>query len=170
MDREAVFPHAGLGIAMPGIGIGETRLAFFAQVAHLSSREGTSEAPVVRRVTPHSAIGFADQSVFASAPGESGPSVAAGVTLSWLEHEAYALRVILPRRFALLDGEGSPVTERVRTALERFRPAGVQVRVEYLDDRWRLGQGFLVEDLGAEDPILRLRGGTALWSPPTDGT
>lgn len=170
MDREAVFPHAGLGIAMPGIGIGETRLAFFAQVAHLSSREGTAEAPVIRRVTPHPAIGFADQSVFASTPGETEPPVAAGVGLSWLEHEAYALRVILPRRFALLDGEEAPVTERVRAALERFRPAGVQVRVEYLDDRWRLGQGFLAEDLGAEDPILRLRGGTMLWSPPTDGT
>ena len=171
LDRDATFPHAGLDITMPGVGIGVTRLAAFVQVAHLSSREGTAEAPVIRRVTPHPFIGLADQSVFATAPGEGEGPVAEGVTLSWLEHEAYALRVILPRRFAQLDQAGEPpVTERVGTALERFRPAGVQVRVEYLDEQWRLGQGFLTEDLEAEDPILRLRGGTVLSSPPTEGT
>jgi hypothetical protein len=171
LDRDAAFPHAGLSISVPGVGIGVTRLASFVQVAHLSSREGAAEVPVIRRVTPHPCIGFADRSVFATDPaGGEGP-VAAGVTLSWLEHEAYALRVILPRRMALLDQEGElPVTDRVGAALERFRPAGVQVRVEYLDDRWRLGQGFLAEDLEAEDPILRLRGGTVLSSPPAEGT
>lgn len=181
LDRDAAFPHAGLSISVPGIGIGVTRMAFFVQQAQLSSREGAAEAPVIRRVTPHSSIGFADQSVFAPVPLAQRPTPdahpasdyeapeAADLYLSWLEHEAYALRVIIPRRFALLDGDGPLVTKRVGSALERFRPAGVQVRVEYLDDRWSLGRGFLPEKPGAEDPNLRLRGGTVLSLAPADG-
>lgn len=182
LDREAGFPHAGLSVTVPGIGIGVTRMAFFVQEAHLSSREGTAEAPQIRRVTPHFSIGFADRSVFAAVPAEARPTpdthpasdyeypTAADLHLSWLEHEAYALRVIIPRRFALLDGEAPPITQRVAGALERFRPAGVQVRVEYLDDWWLMGKGFLLEDTEPDDPNLTLRGGTVLWPAPTNGT
>jgi len=167
LDRDFVFPHAGDDITVPGIAVGMTRMAFFVQQANLSSRDGTVDAPVIRRVTPHSSIGFADQSVFAAQPPDVGPKVA-DLHLSWLEHEAYALRIIIPQRFALLDQDGPAITKRVAAALERFRPAGVQVRVEYLDDRWVLGHGFLLE-AAAEDPNLRLRGETVLWPTPPDG-
>ncbi len=180
LDRDFAFPHAGGDITVPGVGVGVTRMAFFVQQAHLSSREGPEDAATVRRVTPRPSIGFADQSVFAAVPPELRPAPdahpdgdyqapkAADLHLSWLEHEAYALRVIIPRRFALLDTEAPPITERVGRTLGRFGPAGVEIRVEYVDDRWLLGRGVVVDE-GAEDPNLMLRGGTVLWSPPPGG-
>lgn len=169
LDRDTTFPTGGGPVTPPGIGIGVTRFAFFLQEAHLSSRDGAVEPFTVRRVTPYQRIGFADQSVFADAVSPSTPG--ADVVLSWLEHEAYALRLIIPQRFALLDagspGDSLTVAERVRESLERFRPAGVEVRVDYADDRWTLGRGFAVEG-GAEDPNLIVRGGTVLWSSPPD--
>jgi len=164
LDREAVFPHAGDAVQAPGIGIGRTRLAFFVQLAHLSGD---------RTVTPRPLVAFAGDrdnpsapaSVFA--PDSAAPPMVGLVGLSWREHEAYAVRLLIPKRFALLDvaGDGLPVTERVRLAIERFRPVGVEVRVEYIDDRWLLGDGFL-SSLKNPDPNMELRGGTVLWSPP----
>jgi len=166
LDREFTFPHAGNPVEVPGVGVGVTRMAFFVQEAHLSSREGTPDAPVIKAVTPHYAIGFADGSVFAPAKGEPYPPQAQ-VVLSWLEHEAYALRVIIPSRFKLLDGGGVAVTDLVATALERVRPAGVTLRVEYHDDNWVLGQGTLTAG-DSEDPNLMLMGGTILWPSKTN--
>jgi hypothetical protein len=164
MDREFVFPHAGGDVIVPGIGLGVTRFAFFDQQARLSSREG--EPATVRRVTPHPTIGFANQSVFAAGPDPE--PAAAAVTLKWMEHEAYAVRVILPKRFALLDSGSEPETAaKVGRALRRHQPAGIDVRVEYADDRWVLGRGFAIEG-EAEDPNLLLRGGTVLWPVPAD--
>lgn len=179
LDRDAEYPHDGEPIELPEVRVGATRMAFFVQVGRLSSREGSPEEPVVRRVTPHPFIGFADRSVFAATPDPAGPPggvlppgypVAARVALSWLEHEAYALRVVIPARFRLLDegaAEGETVADRVGRALERFRPAGVEIRVEHVDDRWILGQGAVVSEAGP-DPISLLRGGTVLWPEPEE--
>jgi hypothetical protein len=159
LDREFTFPHAGLAVAVPGIGIGVTRLAFFVQVAHLG-------APG-RAVAPRPRIAFADGSVFAASPQALPGSpyaarTAADLHLSWMEHEAYAVRVVIPRRFGLFD---PAIADRVAAALARFRPAGVEVRVEIADDRWKLGDGVLIDALGV-DPISLLQGGTVLSSSP----
>jgi len=55
----------------------------------------------------------------------------------------------------------------VATALERVRPAGVTLRVEYHDDNWVLGQGTLTAG-DSEDPNLMLMGGTILWPSKTN--
>lgn len=57
------------------------------------------------------------------------------------------------------------MTELVRRALERHRPAGVDIRVEYVDDRWILGDSDVTSAASA-DPILSLRGGSVLWTTP----
>jgi hypothetical protein len=108
-------------------------------------------------------IAFADGAVFAALPSEA-PPTAAELALSWLEHEAYSVRVLIPKRFADLDSDEEHVNEHVRTALERFRPAGVKLEVAYLDDRWTLGEGVITGPTG--DPNARLLGGTALWPQP----
>ena len=162
LDSTFTFPHAGDPIPMPGIAVGRTRFAFFVQEADFSHRALTDPPGLVRPV-PRPRVGFADGSVFGTIAAEH--PEAAEVSLSWLEHEAYAVRVLLPSRFALLDGDGPTVAERVRAALQRLRPAGVDVRVEYLDPNWTLGVGELAAGAGP-DPILSLRGGTDLWPPP----
>jgi hypothetical protein len=163
---------------MPGVGLGETRMAFFIRQAHLSSRDSDDEETGIRKVTPHPFIGFADGSVFAPAAGppdgvhaasDYDAPKAADLMLSWLEHEAYALRLIIPARFKLFDGDGQQVTERLAAAVERFRPAGVQLRVVYADDLWVSDEGILLDD-GPMDINLILRGGTVLATAPTNGS
>jgi hypothetical protein len=166
LDREFTFPHAGNPVEVPGVGVGVTRMASFLQEAHLSSLEGTPAPPMIHAVTPHYSIGFSDSSVFAPAKGEPYPTQAK-IVLSWLEHEAYALRIIIPSRFKLLDRGGVATTDLVGRALERLRPAGVTLRVEYHEDNWVLGQGT-VTDGAAEDPNLVLKGGTMLWPSKTN--
>src|SRR5260370_39470607 len=114
---------------------------------------------------PLSATGLAGGWVFAPARGEPCPPQAE-VVLSWLEHEACALRVIIPSRFKLLEDGGIAITDLVAAALERVRPAGVTLRVEYHDDNWVLGLGTLSAG-GIEDPNLMLMGGTMLWPSKT---
>ncbi|HEX7333971.1 MAG TPA: hypothetical protein VF290_20875 [Pyrinomonadaceae bacterium] len=92
---------------------------------------------------------------------------AALVSLSWLEHRAFCVRVLIPKRFRWTpdDADGIQTRQRVAQALRRFQPAGVEVRVEFVDDRWVLGGGTLASgDL--TDPIVELRSGTLLWSAP----
>ncbi|HEU0077746.1 MAG TPA: hypothetical protein VFQ76_08880, partial [Longimicrobiaceae bacterium] len=156
------FPHAGHPVAMPGVGLGKTRFAFFTQEAHFSGTDRAAEPPRPLPPVPRTETGFADESVFH--PGAAGERpVAARVALSWLEHEAYAVRVLVPARFRGLFADGDEALRRVRRALERHRPAGIDVRVEYLEDRWILGGGALAT--GA-DPLLDLRGGTVVWPRP----
>jgi hypothetical protein len=169
LDRGALVPHASEFLTPPGINVGETRFAFFVQQAHLGFRALPGDvAP-----TPHTVIGFADSSVFAGGDDELDPKlpnpndpVAAKVTLSWLEHEGYAVRVIVPARFRFLGGDPPSVEARITSALERVRPAGVEIRVEFFDDRWTLAQGSVTDEQPLDDnPNNLLRGGTALWSP-----
>jgi hypothetical protein len=49
--------------------------------------------------------------------------------------------------------------------VKRFQPAGVDVRVEFIDDRWILGGAKLIS-AESDDPITLLRSGTLLWSAP----
>jgi hypothetical protein len=169
LETDFAFPHAGDSLPMPGIAVGETRLALFVQEAFFSALGGTVEAPVLRRVPPRPVVGFLDGAVFAPAPGEAHP-VTALVAFSWLEHRAFAVRLLLPPRFQSLhadDPEGAETRRRVAQSLQRFRPAGIDLRVDFADDRWVLGQGALI-GADIEDPIKRLQAGTVLWAAPPD--
>jgi len=169
LDREGVVPHTPLSLTMPGINVGETRYAFFVQQAHLAHRATPPEQDLLP--TPRMFIGFADQSTFAGSgvPGSPSPEdpPAGRVSLSWLEHEGYVVRVLIPSRFRALDGDEPGVLVRVRAALERVRPAGIEIRVEYVDDRWTLGEGTVTDPttLLDDNPNDLLQGGTRLWSP-----
>ncbi|HEY9230141.1 MAG TPA: hypothetical protein VIP11_26045, partial [Gemmatimonadaceae bacterium] len=164
LDGDFAFPHAGDPLTVPGVGVGATRYAFFVQQACFSDRDDSVDPAVPVPISPRTHVGFADGSVFAP-PLVSEQTPAANVQLSWLEHEAYALRILLPRRFSSYDTGGTPVSELVARALERHRPAGVELRVEYVEDRWILGTSDVTAAATA-DPILSLRGGSVLWAPP----
>lgn len=164
LDPDFNFPHSGESLPMPDIEIGETRFAFFTQQAHFSKLVTNAEEHVLR-VAPRHAVGFLDASVFAAAE-DATPPVAAIVSLSWIEHRPFSVRVLIPRRFRAWtpdDPEGIDTKQRVAQALKRFRPAGVDVGVEFIDDRWALGVGTLVSGDSA-DLTDQLRGGTVLWS------
>jgi hypothetical protein len=165
LDGAFTFPHAGDPMTVPGVGVGATRYGFFVQEAHFDNSDDATDPPTTVPISPRTHVAFADGSVFGTPP-ESAQTPAASVSLSWLEHEAYAVRILLPRRFSLFDDAGRPpMTELVRSALERHRPAGVDVRVEYVDDRWILGDSDVTSAASA-DPILSLRGGSVLWASP----
>lgn len=165
LDGTFAFPHAGDPLPMPGIGVGTTRFAFFVREAHFArfDESGTPPAPIP--LSPRTHAGIFDASVFAP-PLDSDQAPAAILSLSWLEHEAYAVRLLLPRRFADFDATSeTPMSELVARAIERHRPAGVEVRVEYVEDRWILGASD-VTAADTADPILSLRGGSVLWASP----
>jgi hypothetical protein len=165
LDGAFTFPHAGDPLDVPGVNVGTTRYAFFVQEAHFSKTDDTVSPPAPVPISPRTHVGFLDASVFATPP-DADQTPAASVMLSWLEHEAFALRMILPRRFASFDVTGQPtMADLVRGALERHRPAGIDVRVEYVDDRWILGSSDVTAGSSA-DPILSLRGGSVLWTSP----
>ncbi len=168
LDREAVYPHADVSLPMPGVAVGVTRLAFFAQEAHFNSLEGIPESPIVRLVTPRSNAAIIEGSVFAPEPGTT-RQVAAEVALSWLEHRAFSVRLLIPARFHRLedDAEGTEVRRRVALAVERFRPVGIELKVEFIDDRWVLGEGVLTTGEGA-DAIEKLRSAMVLWEAPAE--
>lgn len=168
LDPGFVFPHSGVSLPMPGIDIGETRFAFFVQLAHFSKLEEIEGQKRVWLVAPRTAVGFLDASAFAAGPSETQPD-AALVSLSWLEHRAFCVRLLIPRRFQVWAAEDDPdgvqILQRVAQAVKRFQPAGVEVRVEFIDDRWVLGGASLVS-AESDDPIVRLRSDTVLWSTP----
>jgi hypothetical protein len=158
LDPDFVFPHAGESLPMPGIAVGETHFATF---VHEAFHSGT------RRVAPRPAVGFADLSVFAASGGEE-PPISALISFSWLERRAFCVRVLIPPRFRAItpdDPEGFETRRRVAQSLQRFKPAGVEVTVEFVEDRWELGKGVLLSE-AAKDPIAELRAGTVLWSVP----
>jgi hypothetical protein len=166
-DPEFLFPHSGEDLPMPGVDIGETRFAFFIQEAHFSKLETREGVEQVLRVAPRTAVGFLDSSAFAAASNETAPDSAI-VSLSWLEHRAFCVRLLIPRRFRGLipdDTDGVQVRQRVAQAVKRFQPAGVELRVEFEDDRWLMGGGTLNAG-DSIDPIVQLRSGTMLWSAP----
>jgi hypothetical protein len=163
IDRDAVFPHPPVPLEDIGLGVGDTRFAFFVQEAGMSLRVNAGPPPTVRRLAPYMHIGFADGSVFAA--GLAPRPDAGDIRLSWLEHQAHAVRVWIPKRFAALDTADVTVKELVRRALERFRAVGVHVEVVYQEDEWILGTGVLFSPEG--DPTLSFLGGTVLSPTPS---
>jgi hypothetical protein len=164
LDREALYPSDGASLAVPGIAVGVTRLAFFVQEAHFASLDPAPAGP--RSVTPRTGAAVFDGAVFAPPPLPR--TASARVALSWLEHRAFAVRLLVPPRFRRWrsdDAEGVLTLQAVARALERFRPLGVELRVEYIDDRWSLGGGTLTSGID-DDPIESLRAGTVLWPAP----
>ena len=164
LDADFDFPHAGSHLPVPGIAVGETRFAFFEHVAHFSN----TDASGVVRVTPRTALGILDDSVFEPEATET-PPASALVSFSWLERRAFCARVLIPARFRGLtpdDPDGHETLQRVAQALRRFRPAGVELIVEFVEDRWVLGKGT-VALATSDDTETQILYGTALWpSPP----
>ena len=163
LDREAGFPSDGASLPMPGIAVGMTRLAFFVREAHFASHDASGW----RSVTPRTGAAVFDASVHAPPPAPRTPS--ARVALSWLEHQAFAVRLLIPPRFRVWrnEDEGALTLQAVSRAIERYRPVGVAVRVEFIEPRWTLGGGTLTS--GADDdPIESLRAGTELWPAPPE--
>jgi hypothetical protein len=164
LDREFVFPHAGESIPMPGVAIGVTRFAFFGRDANFAADDGTT----VLSVTPRPFQGVYDESAYGPAAG-SDPPKSARVALSWIEHEAYKIRLMIPPRFREFedDPEVPELRRRLAQALNRFRPAGVALDIGFIDERWILGEGTLGEAGGSA--VAALTGGMMLWLAPPDG-
>jgi hypothetical protein len=164
LDRDFAFPHAGEAIPVPGIAVGMSRFAFFVRDAHFAAGDAAVPVPV----TPRPFQGVFDESVLVPAAAEQKP-VAALVALSWLEREAYKVRLVLPARFRELedDPEAGEVRRRVAQAVDRFRPAGVALEVAFIDERWTLGEGVL--GAGDSSALGALLGGMALWQAPAEG-
>lgn len=162
LDRDFSFPHAGTNIPMPSIGIGVTRFAFFARVAHAAA--GDADAPLA--VTPRPFQGVFDTAVLAPAVGETPPG-AALLALSWVEHEAFKVLLLLPPRFRAFDPDPDTTALRrhLARALDRFRPAGVALEIGFLDPRWTLGAATL-GDFGRA-PLAALESGLELWPAPS---
>jgi hypothetical protein len=156
----------GGAVAVPGIGVGETRFAFFVREAHFAPPPPPAGDPPRGLPRPDAAV--FDFSVFAP-PDENGtdPPVAADLELSWIENEAYAVRVLIPARFSDLLDPAPPETvlHDVAVALRRFQPAGVEVRVEFQEKHWVLGDGLLTLT-EADDPVSRIQPGMLLWPAP----
>jgi hypothetical protein len=153
--------HAEELLDVETLALGESRWAFFVRVAHFGAGSGAESVFAI----PAFSAGIFDESVYASDTGPAEP--AGGVGFDWQEREPFALTVWVPRRFATLDAEGElPVTERLRSLLDRHRAAGVHVYVRYADDRWTVGTG-LVRELDATDPRGLVVAGTTVWPEET---
>jgi len=167
LESNFAFPHAGASLPMPGIAIGGTRFAFFIQEAHFSHADA-GPPETTTRVAPRPAVGFLDQSVFSPGPSERRRR-AAQVTLEWLERRAFWVNVWIPKRFRVLtpdDPEGTAIRDAVEFAVDRFRPAGVRVAVDFLDDRWVLGRGIVLEELSDKSVVTGPGSGAELWELP----
>jgi hypothetical protein len=87
---------------------------------------------------------FPDQAAIDAAP----PS--AKFQVEWREHQAFKVRVLLPPELKAWEGaflSGGSLPQHVARGLERFRPAGVIVEVDFWNEDWVLGESLL-EDTG----------------------
>lgn len=179
---DGLLPHAGGRVPPITLAVGSTRLCFFVREATFGSEaQGAADAgdagdagevpaaPQAVAALPIWCAGRFDGAVWADAAA----APAADIGFAWRERQPYTCTLWLPRRFATLDdapGSDAPsgrleVRERIRQALERFRPAGVYLAVEYADDRWSLGHGVLRE-AGSVEPEGLIVHGTRLWPAP----
>jgi hypothetical protein len=150
----AAFPHGAPTVGPLRLPVGQSAWACFVRVAHFAA---TLTDPIV----PRTSAGRFDASVFADGKD---PSLAVG--FAWEEREPFAVRVLLPKRFASLDDEaGTKLRQPLRVLLDRHRAAGVDVRVEYADPRWQLGSGVL--RTSTDNPLGTVLAATELWP---DGT
>jgi hypothetical protein len=90
---------------------------------------------------------FPDQAAIDAAPAS------AKFQVEWREHQAFLVRVLLPPDLqsweaAFLSGGSLP--QHLARGLERFRPAGVALEVDFWNDEWVLGESLL-EDLSEPD-------------------
>lgn len=161
LSREAGFPHGGASFEPVPVYPGETRLAFFVREAHFALHDADAPSGVLA-VPPKPTSAVYDASVFSVPPTEAASRTpAASLDFAWRDHEAFALQMWIPARFSALGSGGPSMADRVRTALERHRAAGVDVRVHFIDDGWILGQGELLPG-DPLDPIAAVRGATRL--------
>jgi hypothetical protein len=163
-DPDAVFPHAE-GLLDPAeLLVGESRWVFFVREAHYG-RDATTTADEF--AIPIFDAGVFDESVFEPDTSVGSPS-SGRIGFSWQEHEPFAARLWIPLRFSTLDTAGEiPVNERLRLLLDRHRPAGIHIYVEYADDRWTMPAGIL-RDEGSDEPLGTVIVGTALWAPDSE--
>ncbi len=188
LDREAKFPHAGDSLPMPSVGIGKTRFAFFVQHGHFAalrkampplpdgifgSDPFASTHPLVladrELVTPRYGAAIADASLFSNASGyDESTKHSAEIHLRWLERQAYKVRLFVPQRFIGFDeSEGELVKQTIKLGIERFRPAGIDVEVQYIDEKWVLSDADLPhEDASLDSAISRIRSQTILNPVP----
>ena len=162
LDREAVYPHGEVALPPLTMPVGVTRYAFFIQSAHFNGVDGAS----VRLVSPRNRAAFFDGSLFEP----DGVTPSATVSFSWLEHRPFSARLLIPARFRSLDDDpdGSEIRRRTSLAVERFRPLGIELTVEFIEDRWILGDSVLTGGEG-DDAIEKLRSAMALWEQPAPG-
>jgi hypothetical protein len=158
-EPTGVFPHTEGLLEGAGMSLGESRWAFFVRAAHF----GRSAESLADELTePVFDAGVFDESVYA--PGTE-PSGAVG--FAWQEREPFAATLWIPQRFAALDADGeTPLRERVRLFVERYRAAGVHLYAKYADDHWSIGSGLL-RDLESTDPRGTVVVGTRVWPPDT---
>jgi hypothetical protein len=163
-DPSAVFPHTEGLLDAASLLVGESRWAFFVRAANYGRAAATAAEELA---VPIFDAGVFDASVFEPDTSVGSPS-SGRVGFSWQEHEPFAARLWIPLRFSTLDISGEvPVSERLRLLLDRHRPAGIHVYVEYADDRWTTPAGIL-RDAGSGEPLGTVIVGTALWAAETD--
>jgi hypothetical protein len=163
-DATASWPHSAGVRPVPELAVGPTRWAFFVRQATFgtTNSDGTVDIPS----TSYVSAGVWDQSVFAGSPSPE----AARLGFDWEEREPYAVRILVPERFAALDDTADPpafppITAVVRGAVERFRAAGIRLTVEYTSELWTLGEGVL-RDVDSPEPEGIVVDGTKLWPLP----
>ncbi len=159
-DPATQFPHSE-GLLEPAqLPVGPSRWAFFVRSG---SYGRTADTPADELAIPVFNAAAFDGSVFQPDTSTGAPS-SGKIGFSWLEHEPFAVRLWIPRRFSALDAPGEvPVAERLRLTLDRHRAAGIHVYVQYADDRWTL-PGGIIRDVGSDEPLGTVVSGTALWS------
>jgi hypothetical protein len=156
-DPAFVWPRAAGDVPSPTLAVGDTRWAFFVRVAHFGAVLGNTAVPAA----PLPLAGVFDQSVWASETGSLDPSAKVG--FAWREREPFAVKVWIPQRFAELDVEGAPtVREEVRTALDRYRAAGVHVYVSVAEELVPVGGGVLPADAESDE----IPEETVVWPEP----
>lgn len=161
-DANPVFPHAGGLLDAPTMLVGTLRWAFFVGEGHFGRMVDGVDEPAV----PSVAAGRWDDSVFDTLGSDGTRQASGAVGFEWHEREAFAVRLWLPLRFQDLDTDGTTtVRERIRQLLQRFRPAGVHLYVDYADDRWTLTTG-IVREFDSTSPIGTVVAGTVLWPDP----
>ncbi len=73
--------------------------------------------------------------------------------VKWREHEAFVVRLLLPPALKAWEAaflSGGSLPKLLGRGLERFRPAGVRLEVDYWSDEWILGES-LIADLSDPD-------------------
>ncbi|NEA30686.1 hypothetical protein [Streptomyces sp. SID13031] len=157
-DESPPLPHGAASVGPLQLPRGESRWTALIRVARSGGAAGEPSVP-------RTVAGRFDASVFAAATAsEVQPAMLLG--FAWEEREPFAVRVLLPQRFSAADDDnGTLLRQPLTRLLDRHRASGVDVRVEYADPRWALGEG--VVRTGADDPLGVVLAGTQLWP---DGT